>query len=467
MQVRRARGSILAALLGLAVLPAALPLGLPVGPQAVDVVVDISGAAGTLLVVRHARNRARHRRHDRAAPVPPSWLVGRRHHRGERRRRRADPGSGRHASSPGHRRRCRPRLDARDRRHDPRSRCRPPDAVLCGSTQPLVSRPTTRSRAAGRVGRVALIKVDAEPARGRVRRLAARAHRPALPALRRRRPARRVDGRGQPSGARRARVPPGDARPRRRAAGRRTTRSWRIYSMTKPITSVAAMMLYEEGALELTDPVARFIPSFADAARLQAGPALNPVDGPGRRARPHLAPAHPHRPGSPTASTTRTRSTRCTACTASTSPVRRASDLATACDLLAELPLLFQPGTEWNYGVSTDVLGRVVEVASGQPFDAFLAEHILGPAGHGRDRVVGRRARTSTGWPTLYMRGPDGGLAANTAARRGGDPPDRCCTPAGAGWCRRWGTTTASPRCCCAAVSSTASGCSARAPSPS
>lgn len=55
MQVRRARGSILATLLGLAVLPAALPLGLPVAPQAVDVVVvDLSGAAGTLLVVRHA-----------------------------------------------------------------------------------------------------------------------------------------------------------------------------------------------------------------------------------------------------------------------------------------------------------------------------------------------------------------------------------------------------------------------------
>ena len=54
MQVRRARGSILAAMLGLAVLPAALPLGLPVGRQAVDVVVDIAGTAGTLLVIRHS-----------------------------------------------------------------------------------------------------------------------------------------------------------------------------------------------------------------------------------------------------------------------------------------------------------------------------------------------------------------------------------------------------------------------------
>jgi CubicO group peptidase (beta-lactamase class C family) len=51
---------------------------------------------------------------------------------------------------------------------------------------------------------------------------------------------------------------------------------WRIYSMTKPITSVAAMMLYEEGALELTDPVARFIPSFAGVRVYSSGPALNP-----------------------------------------------------------------------------------------------------------------------------------------------------------------------------------------------
>jgi hypothetical protein len=92
MQVRRARGSILAALLGLAVLPAALPLGLP-GPQAVDVVVDVSGAAGTLLVVRHGGT----------APVTVDttvltgpavrgwWVDGTTG--AERRRRRADPGS--------------------------------------------------------------------------------------------------------------------------------------------------------------------------------------------------------------------------------------------------------------------------------------------------------------------------------------------------------------------------------------
>jgi CubicO group peptidase (beta-lactamase class C family) len=56
-------------------------------------------------------------------------------------------------------------------------------------------------------------------------------------------------------------------------------------------------------------------------------------------------------------------------------------DLAQACDMWAVLPLLFQPGSEWNYSVATDVLGRVVEVASGQRFDEFLAARVFGPLG--------------------------------------------------------------------------------------
>jgi CubicO group peptidase (beta-lactamase class C family) len=188
---------------------------------------------------------------------------------------------------------------------------------------------------------------------------------------------------------------------------------WRIYSMTKPVTSVAAMMLYEQGVLELTDPVSRWIPSFADARVYRAGPAQNaatvPVTEPVRIW--HLL----------------THTSGLTYGFHHAHPVDEmyrlrgfdfagppGVDLAAACDQLAELPLLFEPGTEWNYGVSTDVLGRVVEVASGQPFEAFLDEHVLGPLG-----------MDETGWwvdepdldrlATLYMRGPDGGLAANTA----------------------------------------------------
>jgi CubicO group peptidase (beta-lactamase class C family) len=155
---------------------------------------------------------------------------------------------------------------------------------------------------------------------------------------------------------------------------------FRIYSMTKPITSVAAMMLYERGAFELKDPISRFIPSFADVKVYKSGSAVNPVTGPATEPVRvwHLLThtsgltygfhhAHPvdamYRAGgfewgSPPG-----------------------EDLAACCDRWASFPLLFQPGTEWNYGVSTDVLGRVVEVASGRTLDRFFAEEIFEPLG--------------------------------------------------------------------------------------
>ena len=155
---------------------------------------------------------------------------------------------------------------------------------------------------------------------------------------------------------------------------------WRIYSMTKPITSVAAMILYEEGAFELKDPVSAFIPSFERARVFRGGSALKPITEPvtepvriwhllthtsGLTYGFHYA--HP------------------------VDAMYRAAgfewgspdglDLAGCCDAWAALPLLFQPGTEWNYGVSTDVLGRVVEVISGTTLDRFLADRIFGPLG--------------------------------------------------------------------------------------
>jgi CubicO group peptidase (beta-lactamase class C family) len=188
---------------------------------------------------------------------------------------------------------------------------------------------------------------------------------------------------------------------------------WRIYSMTKPVTSVAAMMLYEQGALELTDPVARFIPSFADARVYRAGPALAPstvaVTEPVRvwHLLTHTSGLtygfhHAH----PVDEMYRLRGFDYS--------VPPGVDLAGACDLLAELPLLFQPGTEWNYGVSTDVLGRVVEVASGQSFESFLDEHVLGPLGMDETRWSVREDDLDR-LATLYVRGPDGTLVANTA----------------------------------------------------
>jgi CubicO group peptidase (beta-lactamase class C family) len=155
---------------------------------------------------------------------------------------------------------------------------------------------------------------------------------------------------------------------------------WRIYSMTKPITAVAAMMLYEEGALSLFDPVAKFIPSFADVRVYRKGLAAAPITVPA--AEPmlvwHLL----------------THTAGLTYGFQFANPVDEAyraagfvldpppeHDLAAACDVWAGLPLLFEPGSEWNYSVGIDVVGRIVEVVSGQSLDEFFAQRILQPLG--------------------------------------------------------------------------------------
>jgi CubicO group peptidase (beta-lactamase class C family) len=155
---------------------------------------------------------------------------------------------------------------------------------------------------------------------------------------------------------------------------------WRIYSMTKPITSVAAMILWERGLIELTDEISRYLPAFEDVKVFRGGTAtkafLEPAVEPIRVW--HLL----------------THTSGLTYGFMQLHPVdamyRAAGfefgnpegvDLAGACDALAALPLRFQPGTAWGYGVSTDVLGRLVEVVAGKPLDQFVEEEILGPLG--------------------------------------------------------------------------------------
>jgi CubicO group peptidase (beta-lactamase class C family) len=153
---------------------------------------------------------------------------------------------------------------------------------------------------------------------------------------------------------------------------------WRIYSMTKPITSVAAMMLYEEGAFELKDPVSRFIPSFGDLRVYRSGSALTAVT------EPALEPVRVWHLLTHTAGLTYGFHY-----VHPVDAMYRAAgyewggpanvDLAGSCDAWASFPLLFQPGTEWNYSVASDVLGRVVEVASGQTLDDFFRTRIFEP----------------------------------------------------------------------------------------
>ena len=183
---------------------------------------------------------------------------------------------------------------------------------------------------------------------------------------------------------------------------------WRIYSMTKPVTSVAAMILCEEGRIALTDPVSAFIPAFSGVRVYDGGSDLKQVTVPAtepvriwhllthtaglsygfHRVHPvdALYRAAGFEWGTPSG-----------------------MDLAQACDVWAGFPLLFQPGTEWNYSVATDVLGRVVEVASGQRFDEFLDDRILRPLGMTDTAFwAGPQPGATSRLAALYRPGEDG-----------------------------------------------------------
>ena len=145
---------------------------------------------------------------------------------------------------------------------------------------------------------------------------------------------------------------------------------YHIYSMTKPITSVAVMMLYEEGDLRLDDPVAKFLPELKDLDVL--GKDGNRVPVKSTMTVKHLLThtaglSYGFDPSDPL-----------DALYNEVQP-RSVADLDSFIERLATLPLKFEPGERWHYSVATDVLGAVVERASGQPFDVFLRERLFRP----------------------------------------------------------------------------------------
>lgn len=183
---------------------------------------------------------------------------------------------------------------------------------------------------------------------------------------------------------------------------------YRIYSMTKPVTSVAAMMLYERAELSLNDPVANYIPAFADARVYVGGPATRPVT------RPATEPMRiKHLLTHTSGLTYGFHHTHVT-----DAIMRQAGqefgtppgmDLAAACESWAAMPLRFDPGSSWNYGVSTDVLGRVVEVVSGRSLEEFFTAEILQPLGMHHTAF---RATEPDQLATLYVPGTDGPVPA-------------------------------------------------------
>lgn len=167
---------------------------------------------------------------------------------------------------------------------------------------------------------------------------------------------------------------------------------FRIYSMTKPITGMAAMMLVDEGKLRLDQPIADLLPAFGkmmvqvtpDGSITDLRPAKAQITvrhllthtaglgysivqkGPIRDAyiNAGLVPGQASRMPLPGMDAPK--------------PLKSLAEFA---DVLATMPLVYEPGSVWSYSVGLDLLGRVIEVAAGQPFDAFLAERVFGPSG--------------------------------------------------------------------------------------
>jgi CubicO group peptidase (beta-lactamase class C family) len=153
---------------------------------------------------------------------------------------------------------------------------------------------------------------------------------------------------------------------------------FRIYSMTKPITSVAVMILVEEGRLRLSDPVSLHVPEFAGPKVLHdPSGALDDVVPAEREITVRDLLTHT----SGLSAGFMGKAPINAAYEALTGALGRRRDLTPAEYIsgLAKLPLVYQPGTKWNYGASTDVLGHLVAVVSGKPFDVFLRERIFGP----------------------------------------------------------------------------------------
>ena len=147
---------------------------------------------------------------------------------------------------------------------------------------------------------------------------------------------------------------------------------FRIYSMSKPVTTTALMMLYEDGRFQLDDPVSRFIPAFRE---------LQVYSADGR----HTAPARPM-----TIRDLLTHTSGLTYGFMNSTPVdamyrqqgvEQSANLAEMVSKLAGIPLLFSPGSRWSYSVATDVCGHLVELIADTPFDEFLEEQIFAPLG--------------------------------------------------------------------------------------
>ena len=187
---------------------------------------------------------------------------------------------------------------------------------------------------------------------------------------------------------------------RERGLAMRDDALFRLYSMTRPITSLAAMILWEEDRFELDDPVSMYLPEFADQRVFVD--ASNPDMTATRPRRTEMTVEHLllHTSGLGSRSSSLYRAEQ----------VRlRSITLSQMVSNAARVPLFEDPGTRWRYGISTTILGRLVEIWSGMPFNEFLQERVFEPLGI-TDTVFRVDSSRTDRFGPAYRPGPDGEL---------------------------------------------------------
>ncbi len=183
---------------------------------------------------------------------------------------------------------------------------------------------------------------------------------------------------------------------------------FKICSMTKPVASVAVMTLYEEGHFFLSDPIGRYLPALANLRVANLAEASAGQEIPTERARRQVT-IHDllrHTSGFTYGDLSNT----VVDAAYREREILYQPTLEDQVAALGEIPLLYQPGTQWNYSVSVDVLGRLVEVVSGQPFDVFLRERIFDPLGMADTGFRVPDSKSDRVAPTYGHSGPDRAL---------------------------------------------------------
>ena len=192
---------------------------------------------------------------------------------------------------------------------------------------------------------------------------------------------------------------------------------FRIYSMTKPITSVAFMMLFEEGLVALDEPVHRYIPEWKNLGVFQAGMA--PAFVTKAPSRPMLIVDLLRHTSGLTYGFQQRSNVDAAYREMKIGEIVKAGTLQSMVDDLAKMPLEFSPGEAWNYSVSTDVIGYLIGKISGKPFEQFLKERIFEPLGM-IDTDFFVPAAKAHRLAACYSADPQGGMTFHATDRKGG-----------------------------------------------